>query len=105
MLKDSRMKLPALGCWWVSLWRASDASLVNSANIMKRKLNGFSRRYHAALRRHLAQQGRKTGPPPPSGLGRQAMMIGLESLDLARIHEEALVTLVLPSYSPDSRAG
>jgi signal transduction histidine kinase len=72
---------------------------------MKRKLNGFSRRYHAALRRHLAQQGRKTGPPPASGLGRQAMMIGLETLDLARIHEEALVTLVLPSYSPDSRAG
>jgi signal transduction histidine kinase len=72
---------------------------------MKRKLNGFSRRYHAALRRHLAQQGRKTVPPPASGLGRQAMMIGLETLDLARIHEEALVTLVLPSYSPDSRAG
>jgi signal transduction histidine kinase len=72
---------------------------------MKRKLNGFSRRYHAALRRHLAQQGRKTGPLPASGLGRQAMMIGLETLDLARIHEEALVTLVLPSYSPDSRAG
>jgi signal transduction histidine kinase len=33
------------------------------------------------------------------------MMIGLETLDLAKIHEEALVTLVLPSYAPDSRAG
>ncbi len=72
---------------------------------MKRKLNGFSRQYLAALRRHLLQQGRKAGTRPASGLGRQAMMIGLETLDLARIHEEALVTLVLPRYDPDARAG
>jgi signal transduction histidine kinase len=31
------------------------------------------------------------------------MTIGLETLDLARIHEQALITLVLPSYSPDIR--
>ena len=32
------------------------------------------------------------------------MTIGLETLDLARIHEQALVTLVLPGYSPGTRA-
>ena len=31
------------------------------------------------------------------------MAMGLETLDLARIHEQALVTLVLPSYSPGAR--
>ena len=31
------------------------------------------------------------------------MTIGLETLDLARIHEQALVALVLPSYSPGTR--
>lgn len=69
---------------------------------MKRKLTGFSRRYHAALRKHL--QGRP-GNPLAAGLGRQAMTIGIETLDLARIHEQALVRLVLPGYSPGAREG
>jgi signal transduction histidine kinase len=72
---------------------------------MKRKLNGFSLRYHTALRKHLKQNGRPAVSPSASGLGRQAMAIGIETLDLARIHEHALVTLVLPNYSPGTRAG
>ena len=36
-------------------------------------------------------------------LGRHAMALGLETLDMARIHEIALVTLVLPHESPGSR--
>ena len=31
------------------------------------------------------------------------MDLGLETLDLARFHEQALITLVLPGYSPDTR--
>ena len=31
------------------------------------------------------------------------MALGLETLDLARIHEQALITLVLPGYSPGTR--
>ena len=31
------------------------------------------------------------------------MALGLETLDLARFHEQALITLVLPDYSPDTR--
>ena len=40
---------------------------------------------------------------PAKGLGRQAMALGLETLDLARIHQQALIKLVLPGYSPAMR--
>ncbi|MGD0744984.1 MAG: sensor histidine kinase [Verrucomicrobiota bacterium] len=71
---------------------------------MARKLNGLSQRYVAALRKHLRQNPRAV---PPRGtaqdLGRRAMALGLETLDLARFHEQALITLVLPGYSPRIR--
>ena len=38
-------------------------------------------------------------------LGRQAVAVGLETLDLARIHELALAALVLPNNSASSRDG
>ena len=59
---------------------------------MKPKMTGLSRRYHAALRKHL-EQGPRASLQPAQGLGRRAMALGLETLDLARIHEQALVTL------------
>jgi two-component system chemotaxis response regulator CheB len=46
----------------------------------------------AALRKHL-KQGPQAGLQPALGLGRQAAALGLETLDLARIHERAIVTL------------
>jgi signal transduction histidine kinase len=75
---------------------------VNSANDMTRKLTGLSRRYRAALRKHL-KQGAQASTEPAQGLGCRAMAIGLETLDLARIHEQALITLVLPGYSARTR--
>ena len=69
---------------------------------MGRKLNGLSRRYQAALRTHL-KQGPQASLQPAQGLGRRAMALGLEMLDLARFHEQALITLVLPGYSPGTR--
>jgi signal transduction histidine kinase len=69
---------------------------------MKRKLTGLTRQYQAALRKHL-KQGPRASLQRAQGLGRQAMTIGLETLDLARIHEQALITLVLPSYSSGAR--
>jgi len=65
---------------------------------MKRKLIGLSQRYVAAMRQHL-----KPGPRafPLNGaalrLGRQAVALGLETLELARIHERAITTLELSS--------
>ena len=56
---------------------------------MKRDLINLSRHYTSALRKHL-KQGPRASLRPARGLGRKAMAVGLETLDLARIHEEAL---------------
>ncbi len=60
---------------------------------MKAKLDGLSTRYLRALRNHL-KQGARDGMKRASGLGRQATAIGLETLDMARIHQQALTTLM-----------
>ena len=59
---------------------------------MKRKLIALSQRYVTALRKHL-KQGPHASLQPARGLGRQAVSLGLETLDVARIHEGALATL------------
>src|SRR5439155_13635044 len=59
---------------------------------MKRNLIRLSKRYRALLRKHL-KQGPRASLQPARGLGRQAVAIGLETLDVARIHEGALATL------------
>ena len=69
---------------------------------MGRKLNGLSQRYVAALRKHL-KEGPRASLQPAQGLGRRALAVGLETLDMARFHERALITLVLPGYSPSIR--
>jgi signal transduction histidine kinase len=61
---------------------------------MKQKIIGLSQRYVTALRKHL-QQGPGTGLLPALRLGRQAVSLGLETLELARIHEQAVTTLKL----------
>jgi signal transduction histidine kinase len=69
---------------------------------MKRQLFALSRRYQAALRKHL-QQGPKLCAQPAHRLGEQAVILGLEPLDLARIHETALTALVRPGESLATR--
>jgi len=71
---------------------------------MKRTTARLSQRYAAALRTFL-KQGPRAGLQPARGLGRKAMALGLETLDMARIHEVALATLVLPSHSSRARKG
>jgi signal transduction histidine kinase len=61
---------------------------------MKQKLIGLSQHYVMALRRHLKQPPR-VGMGPAMGLGREAVALGMETLELARIHEHALVALNL----------
>jgi signal transduction histidine kinase len=68
---------------------------------MKRKLRNLSQRYQAALRTHL-KQGRQASLDSARGLGSQALAAGLQTLDLARLHEQTLVTEVLPKC-PASR--
>src|SRR5689334_11690246 len=70
---------------------------------MKRKLNGLSRHYQTALRGHLKRSHRES-LQAAQAFGRKAMTIGVETLDLARIHEQALVKLVLSKLSSGARA-
>lgn len=61
----------------------------------------LSRLYHALLQKYL-KQGPGVDLEPARELGRHAVSMGLETLDVARIHEIALVALVLPGYSPNT---
>jgi signal transduction histidine kinase len=70
---------------------------------MKLKLIRLSQRYVTALRKHL-EQGPRASLSPALGLGRRAVALGLETLDMARIHERALIALDL-STSKDGFIG
>ena len=59
---------------------------------MKQKLIRLSQRYVTALRNHL-NAGPRASLQPALGLGRRAVVLELETLELARIHERALDTL------------
>ena len=65
---------------------------------MKDRHNALTRDYYLALRKHLNQSD-GSDMEPARELGRQAMAIGLETLDLARLHEIALASLMVPSAS------
>jgi len=59
---------------------------------MKQKLTKLSRGYATALHKHL-KQGPEASLLPARGLGRRAVALGLETLDVTRIHEGALAAL------------
>ena len=63
---------------------------------------GWSRRYRRALRTFL-EHGRGASLQPAFRLGRQAAALGLETLDLAPIHGQALLALLSPGRSSGSR--
>jgi two-component system, NarL family, sensor histidine kinase DegS len=66
---------------------------------MKQRIIGLSQRYVTALRKHL-HQGPRAGLQPALSLGRRAVVLGLDTLELARMHEQAVATLEL-SFSKD----
>ncbi len=69
---------------------------------MKRKILNLSRRYQGALRRHL-NEGPQASFDSARGLGNQALAAGLQTLDLAKLHEHVLITQVLPGCLPRKR--
>ena len=75
---------------------------MNSATNMPQKLTRLARHYVTALRQHL-KPGTPTGTGAAQKIGQQAMAADLETLDLAKIHEQALITLVLPEYPAKTR--
>jgi len=78
---------------------------MKSAYIMKRKLSAMSQQYVTALEKHL-KLGPRASLQPALRLGRQAVALGLETLELARIHEGALATVELSNSKnrPGKRA-
>lgn len=66
------------------------------------QLSQLSDRYLTALRTHL-EQGRKASLLPAHELGANAVNLCLETLDLAKLHHQALETLILPVCSPVTR--
>ena len=68
------------------------------------KLIELSRSYHTTLQNYL-KHGSTPNMEPVRELGRFAMRLGLETLDLARIHEIAVASLVLPSLAANPKAG
>jgi signal transduction histidine kinase len=72
----------------------SDATQTD-ASMKKTNFGRLSKRYLAALRIHFAQ-----GPPvdlqAAHQLGTSAVALGLETLDMARMHDHALAMLILP---------
>ncbi len=75
---------------------------MNSEDIKNRKFSVLARRYQAMLREHL-DHGSRSSARQAHELGRRAMDLGLETLDLARIHEQALIKMVLSGYSTGDR--
>ena len=75
---------------------------MNSAAIVKRKSSGLSRHYQVALRQYL-KQGPGATLQPAARVGRQAVVLGVETLDLALIHEQTLIAQVLPIGSATAR--
>jgi signal transduction histidine kinase len=64
--------------------------------------NVLARRYEIALRRYLKQSPSAVSQPAVR-LGRQAVSLGLETLDLALVHEQALLKQILPINSSAAR--
>lgn len=59
---------------------------------MKQELTGLSRRYALALKKYL-RQGPRATVHPARRLGLQAVKLGLETLDVAKVHETTLAGL------------
>ena len=70
---------------------------------MKRELFKLSRLYQEALRTYL-EQGAHASLAAVRGLGSKALAAGLQTLDLAKLHEQTLITELLPGYPAGRRA-
>ncbi|MFM2166906.1 MAG: hypothetical protein RIS79_1277 [Verrucomicrobiota bacterium] len=69
---------------------------------MKAKLQALASRYRAALQLHV-RGAKHANLQTARKLGHLAVQAGLETLDLARLHEEAMTSLILPGQAPHRR--
>jgi signal transduction histidine kinase len=66
---------------------------------MKGKHHALAKRYQQALRTHL-RHGRRASLASARGLGHETLAAGLQTLDLAKLHEQTLVAEILPRNPP-----
>jgi signal transduction histidine kinase len=71
-------------------------------NDMNRQWPVLLRRYHAALQKHLRQRS-SSRASQAHRLGEQALALGMETLDLARLHKGALAQVIPPGASSAAR--
>ncbi len=71
---------------------------MNSVTNTPEERGKLSRLYHSGLQEYLRQSS-DTELASARNLGKLAISVGLDTLDMARIHEIALIALVLPGYS------
>jgi signal transduction histidine kinase len=76
---------------------------MSTAFNMRRECRTLLAPYRTALGRYL-KQGPAASSMPALRLGRRAVRLGVETLDLALIHEEALIAQALPIDSSVARA-
>lgn len=76
---------------------------MNSVSIMKREWRMLLQPYQRALRQYL-ERGPKASLRPAVKLGRRAVVLGLETLDLALIHEQALMARMLSAETSSQRS-
>jgi signal transduction histidine kinase len=79
--------------------RHSGKSRTSPHENTSRKQNRLSERYVAALQKYLKPGSRAVAPRETAlKLGRQAVALGMQTLEWARIHERAVATLGLAKY-------
>ena len=69
--------------------------LVNSDSTMKAELSAFTRSYLAGLRKHL-DPSLLAEPSAAHSLGERAMILRVDTLELAKMHEQALSEILSP---------
>jgi two-component system, NarL family, sensor histidine kinase DegS len=85
------------------VFKTAKCEFVVYRNTVKTKLSRLSEQYLAALRQYI-KPGAKANLESATRLGHQAVALRLETLGLARIHEQALRSLVAPGHSAKSHA-
>jgi signal transduction histidine kinase len=65
--------------------------------------SSLTRSYQKALHAHL-KQGRKSSLGSARGFGTKALAAGMQTLDLAKLHEKTLITELLPGFPARKRA-
>jgi hypothetical protein len=75
---------------------------MTTSSSRENKKDVFAQRYRAALCRYLKQDGR-TKPTSAAKLGRDAVALEMETLDLAIIHEQAVMSQAVAAMSVAAR--